>query len=368
MGNYFKTIYLFASTQLKRSLRDPLTVVILMGLPVMLLLVFGAFLNNTTNLTLRTAIVNQSEHTFAEEFEKSLRDSEIIEATEDELTLDEARDRMQNSELDTIIELSETFGVPTEEGMPTGAVKYYVDDANAQSSQLVGSVVNAIVDGYNDSMIDVTMPLVAEPISINVNEVQPISWVYAMFTGMAILMVGIFGVGSLLPADKKAKILRRMHVTPLKPSQVSIGTMLAFAAIGIVMVLIMTALAMLLFDMEIKGNYLTLAIFVAIGLVGMLGFGLAIGGVAKNSTQADVAGQIIFLGSLALGGVWFPIAMLPEYLQAIVNFMPLTPIIEGLRYIITDGATLIDLGPQLLVMGIWILIVYIVGFRTFRWE
>lgn len=368
MGNYFKTIYLYASMQLKRSLRDPLTVVILMGLPVMLLLVFGAFLNNSSNITLRTAIVNQSEQAFAGEFEQGLRDIEIIEATDDELTLSEARERMQNSELDTIIELPETFGTVTEEGMPTGAVKYYVDEANQQSAQLVGSVVSAIVDGYNDNMVEVTMPLVAEPTSINVNEVQPIAWVYAMFTGMAILMVGIFGVGSLLPADKKAKILRRMHVTPLKPSQVSIGLMLAFAAIGIAMVLIMTALAMLIFNMEIKGDYLTLGVFILIGLIGMLGFGLAIGGVAKNSTQADVAGQVIFLGSLALGGVWFPIAMLPEYLQAIVNFMPLTPIIEGLRYIISDGATLMDLGPQLMVMGVWILIVYIVGFRTFRWE
>lgn len=339
-----------------------------MGLPVMLLLVFGAFLSNTSNITLRTAIINQSNHAFAEEFEQGLRDTEIIEATEDELTLNEARDRMQNSELDTIIELPETFGIPTEEGLPTGAVKYYVDEANQQSSQLVGSVISAIVDGYNDNLVDVTLPLVAEPASINVNEVQPIAWVYAMFTGMAVLMVGIFGVGSLLPADKKAKILRRMHVTPLKPSQVSIGLMLAFAAIGIIMVLIMTALAMLLFNMEIKGDYLTLGVFILIGLIGMLGFGLAIGGVAKNSTQADVAGQVIFLGSLALGGVWFPIAMLPEYLQAIVNFMPLTPIIEGLRYIVSDGATLFDLGPQLMVMGIWILIVYIVGFRTFRWE
>lgn len=339
-----------------------------MGLPVMLLLVFGAFMNNTSDLTLRTAIVNHSEHAFADEFEKGLRESEIIEANEDALTLNEARDRMQSSELDTIIELPKEFGAPSEEGLPAGSVKYYVDDADAQSSQLVGSIVNAIIDGYNAEMIDVTLPLAAEQASVNVNEVQPISWVYAMFTGMAILMVGIFGVGSLLPADKKAKILRRMHVTPLKPSQISIGIMLAFAVIGAVMVLIMTALAMILFNMEVKGDYLTLGVFVLIGLVGMLGFGLAIGGLAKNSTQADVAGQIIFLGSLALGGVWLPIAMLPEYLQAIVNFMPLTPIIEGLRHIVSDGATLFDLGPQLLVMGVWILVVYVIGFRTFRWE
>lgn len=368
MGNYFKTIYLYASMQLKRCLRDPMTVTILVGLPVVLLLVFGAFLGGTNNLTLRTAIINQSEHGFAQDFATSLDETEVLEISEDTLTLEQARERMQNSELDTIIELSDTFGAPNEQSIPTGTVRYYIDGTDVQTAQIVGSVVNAIVDGYNAEMVEVNFPLVAEQASVNVSETQPIAFIYAIFVGMAIIMVGIFGVGSMIPADKKARILRRMHVTPLKSSQVSIGIMLAFAAIGAMMVAIMTLIAVFLFQLEVQGNYVTLGFFILIGLVMMLGFGLAIGGIAKNATQADVAGQVIFLTSLALGGVWFPIALLPELLQNIVNFMPLTAIIEGIRHIIAEGATIVDVVPQLIVMAIWIIVVYVIGFKTFRWE
>jgi len=69
-----------------------------------------------------------------------------------------------------------------------------------------------------------------------------------------------------------------------------------------------------------------------------------------------------------LSGVWFPIAAMPEFLQNIVAFAPLTPVIEGTRMIIGESATLVTLLPQLGIMAAWTIAVYVIGFKTFRWE
>jgi ABC-2 type transport system permease protein len=59
---------------------------------------------------------------------------------------------------------------------------------------------------------------------------------------------------------------------------------------------------------------------------------------------------------------------MPLWLQNIAKFLPLTPVIEGLRDIISQGKTIFDLGPELLLMGVWIIIIYFVAFKVFKWE
>jgi ABC-2 type transport system permease protein len=341
MGNYFKTTYLFARTQLKRGFRDPLTVLILMGLPVVLLVVFGAFIKGDSDITLRTAIISHSDKQFAKEFEEGLGKVEVLKINKEVTSIDAAKEKMNASELDTIIEVG----------------------------QIVAAVTNGIIDGYNQQLVGAREePLTIERTPLSITEAKPIHYIFSVFMGMALLMVGIFGVANVLPADKKARILRRLHVTPLRASQVSIGTMLCFAVIGSIMAIAMTVLAIVLFGMDIKGGIANYVVFALLGLVLMLGLGLAIGGIAKNTTQAEVIGQVVFFASLALGGVWLPTALMPEILQGVSALMPLTPVVEGLRQIVAEGAGLVDLYPLLAVMIGWIIVVYIVGFKTFRWE
>jgi ABC-2 type transport system permease protein len=144
--------------------------------------------------------------------------------------------------------------------------------------------------------------------------------------------------------------------------------MMSYAVIGALAVGVMTTLALTMFKLNMRGDWLTYGGFVVIAMALMLGFGLVIGGIAKNTTQSDMMGQVVFISSMALSGVWIPRAFLPEFLQGITTFLPLTPVIDGIRTITTEGATLAQLGPELGVMAAGALAVYWIGVRTFRWE
>ncbi len=366
--NYMKTTLLFALMQIKRLVREPLSIIILLGLPVVLLIVFGFVVSGSSSISLRTVVINQSDHSFAGEIVQTLEDIDVLRHQEESLSLTEATDKLSRSELDTVIVLPEGFGESNELGQPSGAVEVYYASSSQQTNEIVSSIMRSVIERYNHEIVGVEMPLSIEQKSIDGEDAQGIQQIFSIFAGMGLLMIGVFGIGAGLPADKKARILRRLHVTPLRASQVNIGTVLAYSAFSAGVILVMTLIAMLGFDMNINGHILSFIGFIVLSLLLMVGIGFAVAGISKTTGQAEGIGQVIFLGSLALSGVWFPIAMLPEVLQGIVSFLPLTPVIEGIRAILIEGAAITDLGSQLLVIGIWIAVTYLISFKTFSWE
>lgn len=362
-----KTTLLFAYTQLLRILRDPVTLIVLFTIPSLLLVLFGAFTANTDNIQLRVAVINHSKEAFAEEFESGLKDIKVLKHSEEKLSIDAAKDKMKNDELDGVIEIPAEFG-QVKNDLPSGNVKVYFDQTDATTGDIVSSVIREVIDGTNTQLVGNKPPLGVEKVSISGANASVFDGLFAMFTGMAVMMVGIFGVASALAYDKKAGILRRLRITPFKSWQLIVGTMLAYTLVSVTAVALMTGLAMLLFGLEMRGSWLDFGILTLLATLLMLGFGLAVGGWAKNATQADIYGQIVFIASLAFSGIWVPIALMPTWLQDIVAYLPLTPVIDGIRSIVTEGLSLASLTSELLVIVVWTIVVLVVGIKTFKWE
>jgi ABC-2 type transport system permease protein len=362
-----KVTWLFAKLQLTRSLRDPITTIVLFGIPVLLVLVFGSITRGGDNLSVDVAVINNSQTQFAKDFEKSLGSIKALKINDEGLSLDKARDKMNDDSLDGIIELPKDFGT-IQDNLPKGNVKVYFDKADTQTGDIVASIIQGAVNQTNQQLVETPVPISIERTPIKVSEASAFDTIFSIFTGMAIMMVGVFAVGSIFPADKKSGVMRRMHVTPIKAREIIGGTMLSFAVIGLIGVGILTLIALLLFDFNMRGDWLQFGAFVLLSLFTMLGFGLAIGGVAKNTTQSDIMGQIVFLASLAVSGVWFPRVLMPEWLQGITSFFPLTPIIDGIRSITTENASLITIWPEVAVIAGWGIVVYIVGVKLFKWN
>lgn len=362
-----KVLLLIAKTQLFRVFRDPVTLIVLFAIPILLLVMFGAFLGNTSDISLRVAVVNNSKEQFAEQFSKQLDQVKAFKQPDQKMSLDEAKQKMRNDELDGIVELPSGFGKITN-SLPSGKAKVYFDQTDATTGDIVSSVMKSVVEENNKQITGAALPLSVERESIVGKSGDIFDGLFAMFTGMAIMMVGVFGVASAIPYDKKSGVLRRLHVTPLKTRDFILGMLSTYVIVGVFAVALMTTLAVTLFGLEMKGSWLDYSLFSLLAITLMVGIGLAVGGWAKNSTQSDVYGQIIFLSSMAFSGLWFPRALMPEWLQSITAFLPLTSIIDGIRAIVTEGMSLMSLGGELAVIGVWAVAITIIGIKTFRWE
>jgi len=71
---------------------------------------------------------------------------------------------------------------------------------------------------------------------------------------------------------------------------------------------------------------------------------------------------------LFLSGTFFPRFLMPHWLQTLSAYLPLTPVIDGLRLLITEGKHLVDIGPQIGLIGVWFVLIYLAAFRLFKWE
>lgn len=146
------------------------------------------------------------------------------------------------------------------------------------------------------------------------------------------------------------------------------STMFSQATTGVVAIAIQFAVAISVFHLKVNGNYLEIMAFCIYSIFMILGIGLAIGGWAKNEREAAPLGNIIVFPMLFLSGTFFPRFQMPHWLQTVSDYLPLTPVIDGIRQLTTEGKHLVDIGPEIALIGIWFVIIYAIAFRVFKWE
>lgn len=361
------TVRVFTKLSTRRFFRDRLALFFGILFPLIFLFIFGSLSRGNGNINFSVAILNKSNSNFSKQFISELRHSKTFKINTSVTNFDNAKERMTRSQLDGTIVLPADFGKVTN-GAPSGKAQVYYTVNNEQSGQTLATVLQGALNSINGKYVNLHPPFVVEKQELSNKSLTRFDYAFAGLLGFAIIGMGIFGPVNVFPELKKQGILRRLHTTPIRVWQYFMATMLSQAIIGLISLGIMFAAAMTVFGLKVTGNYLEIAIFLVYSIILILGIGLAIGGWAKNERQAAPLSNIVVFPMLFLSGTFFPRYAMPDWLQKLTDFLPLTPVIDGVRLLATEGKHLIDIGPQLGLMAIWLVIIYLIAFRVFRWE
>lgn len=360
------TVWVFFVINLRRLFRDRLALFFTFLFPLIFLFVFGAISHNNS-VSLKVAIINRSDHQYAKTLVEQIEKSKIIKVNKNITTFSDANTKMSRGEIDATIELPPSFGAE-ENGVPSGQAIVHYTQNSEQAAQTLASVLQAQFQAMNTKLIGSKTPFTVASRQNNEHSLSAFDYTFTGLLGFSILGAGIFGPMNVFPELKKMGILRRLHTTPLRVWQYFLANMLGNAVTGLMSIAVMFVVAIAVFHLKTIGNYFELALFLAYGIIMILGIGLALGGWARNERQAAPLGNIIVFPMMFLTGVFFPRFLMPHWLQGVTNYMPLTPVIDGGRMIITEGKGLLELGPQLGIITAWMIIIYIIAFRVFRWE
>jgi len=363
------TVGVFVRINTKRFFRDRLALFFTIIFPLIFLFVFGSLNSGSSSVSFNVAIINHSTSQFATNFVKQSQEGKILKVDKDITTLDAANDKMSRSEIDATIILPENFGeVQPGQTYPSGQAEIVYTQNNQASASALTSVLNAEFGGINNDLVTTVAPFTVKGTQLNQNSLSAFDYTFAGLLGFALIGMGIFGPVNVFPELKKMGILRRLSTTPLRVWQYFMATVIGQAAIGLVSFAALFLVAILVFHLEVVGNWFELIPFLILGMITILGIGLALGGWAKNERQAAPLSNIIVFPMMFLSGTFFPRFLMPEWLQNISAFLPLTPIIDGIRLIATEGKHFIDILPQIGLIGAWLVVIYIIAFRVFRWE
>jgi ABC-2 type transport system permease protein len=363
------TVLTFAKINTKRFFRDKMAIFFSIGFPLIFLFVFGNLYSNNSNVSFKVAIINQSSSSFAKDFVKNADKSKILSVNNDITNLSVAKDKMSRAELDATIVLPKDFGeIVDGNSYPTGQAEVVYTQNNQQSAAALSSMLDTEFKDINSQFVKNITPFTVTSKQLNANSLSAFDYSFAGLLGFAIIGMGIFGPVNVFPELKKMGILRRLSTTPLKVWQYFLSTMIGQATIGLVSLAAMFVVAISVFNLKVVGNWLELGVFLIFGMIMILGIGLALGGWAKNERQVAPLSNIIVFPMMFLSGTFFPRFLMPVWLQNVSNFLPLTPVIDGIRLIATEGKNFIDILPQIGLIGVWMVVIYFIAFKVFRWE
>jgi ABC-2 type transport system permease protein len=366
MKRYLFTTWALTKLFTLRYFRSKVALFFSILFPLILLFIFGGIFGSSSGASFKVTVDNQSQSEFSKTFTKSLIQSKILKV-QPLTNLAEAKTKMSRGELDAIIQLPKDFG-EVHGDYPGGQAKVLYDEGSAQAGQAVSSILDSILAATNIQITGIKPPLTVSSESTKAAGLTAFDYSFTGLIGFSLLGIGIFGPINTLPALKKTGALARMRTTPLKPLQFIIAYMVSALSAGFVSIVVLFAVALTFFHFHMHGNYLLFALYALFAGIMIFGFGMAVGGWANDEKQSAPLGNLVSFPMMFLSGIFFPRFLMPTWLQHISAFIPLSPAIDGMRMIATEGKGILDLGPQLGIMAVWTVVIYVIAFRVFRWE
>ena len=258
--------------------------------------------------------------------------------------------------------------LPADFGQAGAAVTALYHQGRASEYQVgIGIMRSAIAElNFAITGAERVVTLAAQPVAAR--NLGYIDFLMPGVIGMSIMQLGLFSVAFSFVTMKREGVLRRLLATPLNPATLLVAQVVTRLIVVIVQTLILAGVAIFLFGAEFAGNFFAVLLAAALGGAVFLALGFAVSGWARSEQQAAPLANVVSLPMMFLSGVFFSRDVLPEILQRITDYLPLTYLVEAIRGMTVQGDSIVAQWPNFLGMAVWLVVAFIIANRTFRWE
>ncbi len=196
-----------------------------------------------------------------------------------------------------------------------------------------------------------------------------INWVLPGVLVFNALAFGLITSSSLMMTMRELGVLRRLQATPMPAGQLVGSYLLVNVTIVLLQSLIIILVAVLLFDatVTLSGLLLTLPMLL-VGIVTFVALGQVVSGVAQTAAVASMAGQLAYFALLFVTDMIMPLEILPAWLQRVAVYLPSYAVVQLVRPPLMLTELDPNLGRNLLLAAVYILVAGFAAARLFRWS
>ena len=344
---------------LKIFTRQKEAIIWTMLLPVFMVVLFG-FISFEGLGKIQIGLVNQ-ENSEITDLVEALKSVQTIDLKEGSEKFERDQLRIGERHLVLVIPSSFTFSNLDE-------VRILVNDSKPQETQLGILILRKIFDDrvFSEQSLVKRANLKIESVASH-NQTY-IDFFLPGVLSLAIMQSGIFGVAFGFVSLKKRGVLRRLSVTPIKPLDFVIAQVAMRLIVLVAQTIVLIGVGVLFFDLKFLGNLLDLFLFGVLGGIVFLAIGFVLAGIVKTEDQVAPLANVVSLPMMLLSGVFFNRSNLPDFVQRVTEFFPLTYLADAMRKIILEGSGFSDLHIQALGLSCWCLLSIWLAVRVFRWE
>jgi ABC-2 type transport system permease protein len=298
------------------------------------------------------------------------------------LSLDEIRSLVQKGEVDGGIVIPSNFTSSIMSG-EQGTVIIVTDQSNPQTSATMQAVLNGVFDqmgtmlaqqrvqSLNPAINASTALAIVKPYDVKTEGAVSGHSSYFDFIApgimaMTVMMSVMTGLPAAISQEKEVGTLDGMMVAPINRLSIILGKTLAQTARGLLQGVLILALSVILFGVNIQGNILLVFGLLLLGVFSFVGLGVVITSFAKDQETAMMLMMTLMFPMMFLSGVFFPIQQMPWYMQDVSKFLPLTYASTALRKVMVLGAGIPEIATELTVLIVFGVIMTAIAVPVFR--
>ena len=363
--------------EIRQVRRDPFSLLMLIGLPAFMLVLYGFALNFDVR-HVRLAVQDR---------DMSAASRELIAAFTHSTYFDLVATPPSGADLEWLTEtrvarailvIPEGYGRTLASGL-SSPVQLLLDGADSTTATTIlgyarglTAEVNVALAGRLLSRSGQTLepPVGFEPRVLFNPELESTQFLVPGLIGFLLMVTAVLSTALSVVREKERGTMEQLRVAPLRTFELIIGKTLPYLGLSLLATLIILVAARLLFGVEIRGPHLDLLVAVLLYLFGALGFGLFISTIAESQAHAFQVGLITsMLPAILLSGFIFEIRLMPAPLQAITYLVPARYFLIVLRGIILKGEGLLTYWPQVAALAVYgVAVVTLASARLARGE
>jgi ABC-type multidrug transport system permease subunit len=186
--------------------------------------------------------------------------------------------------------------------------------------------------------------------------------------GLNIMGGGMWGVGFLIVDMRVKKLFKRFLATPMNRADFLWAILTARMVFIFPEMLTLLLVGWLGFGVPIYGDLLTLTVVILAGVLAFDGIGLLLACRVEKMETASGLMNLVMLPMWLASGTFFSAKRFPDFLQPLIQLLPLTPLNDALRAVMLEGAGLFDVSWQLAILVGWAVITFVLALRWFKWR
>jgi ABC-2 type transport system permease protein len=328
--------------------RDPMTMKMIVVVPIMQLLIFGYAINYDVK-HMQTVVMDESRSYESRELVAKMQATGYFDIVGRVDSFEELQTSIDSAKALVGLVIDRDFGKDAHRGAPARAFLVVNASDSTTSNQATG-IVSGIAGGISVKTLAQRAGWKAQgrPVDVRIRpwynpELRTANFIIPGLIAIVLTFTLVQFTAISIVKERELGTLEQLQVTPITRLQLIVGKILPFLLIGYIQTFLMVVLMGWLFDVHAQGSIAALYLLTGLYIAAVLGLGILISTIAQTQMQASNMSMMLVMPFVFLSGYVFPIGGMPEIFQWLTKLVPANYAIQILRGIILRGATVHDL-------------------------
>jgi len=362
-----KMFIAFVGKEIRHILRDRRTMLILFGMPLIMMLLFGFAISTDVKDVRLVAVTTPADH-LTQRMLARLDASEYFILTHTTHTTIEAEQLIRNGQADIAIVFSPRFADRLPKGQ--GQVQLILDGADPNQASMQGAYATQILQaGMAEATSAAHVPQSTEIITrllYNPQMKSAYNFVPGIM-GLLLLLICAMMTSVSIVREKERGTMEVLLVSPIRPLLILIAKAVPYFLLSIIILLFILGISNFVLKVPVSGNLLAILTLCLLYIFLALCLGLLISVVAKTQLQALlISGMLMLMPNLLLSGMIYPIESMPLPLQWFSAIIPARWFIAAIRKLMVMGVGLQMVGRELLILTAMSLLILGIALKKFK--